>query len=816
METPSAGNPTHSEDNPLIPKLREIVDAGWIEPAPGMVLGHYRLLEAIGEGGFAVVWRAENSVSNTTSALKIFKPHEFEPEDRLDAGVRFIEGTTAMQRLRDCDYVVRIHHGPEISNNYLWFAMEYIPEGDLSVALASHKLSDAERFDVVDSLITAITSAHELKIRHRDIRPQNILLRREHGKTIAVLADFDIAYYDHVLRSRKSTSVKMGVPRYWPTDVFSAGERDIRERLRRYGNDLYALCAVVFDLFIGQQESFPDPRSRASFRRLLDSSARTKKRPSGQHSLDSRRRNGLSRFLSLGLAHVERERFTTIQDVRSHWKNVSRESTFILVLSSVFLISLALDFGILADYAWGMMRSSPILRQLAIAVSSVLALVTGGGLAAWLVAQVRTRTPRWRLFVGEIISGKPKIATSLVVGAILVSVFLLSKTIQSRRRVEYSLIGAAKCAVLDRDGRRGVEIHTNDAIPATIKGDYPILECPFDGSAPVILPHSWLAHRVSIRRMQRAERPMADVPPPAPTHLLLVPDEWDPLSESEIRIRLVREIRHSSLLVRFINETFNNRLPSSLALFGDPSKWTEQPDETNKAAIVELRSRLSRLRDRETADDAPVVNAIRAHFSMLSLDCAAGTNYYVRALPEHPAFVRIWATDILRCLGRRSDSDRVREVTSLVPSAEGDLAGLLIRILNQPRYYGGESVLPNSAAVWLMGTNAEWTASRGAFVNLVMRHSSRCEFVKTALRISAKFPGDALLWENIKLLLSDLERPREKRGYELRRCLSVPELLREAVETQKSRDPAEVAKAIARIEILQRREPRTDRVRDRP
>ena len=86
METPSAGNPTHSEDNPLIPKLREIVDAGWIEPAPGMVLGHYRLLEAIGEGGFAVVWRAENSVSNTTSALKIFKPHEFEPEDRLDAG----------------------------------------------------------------------------------------------------------------------------------------------------------------------------------------------------------------------------------------------------------------------------------------------------------------------------------------------------------------------------------------------------------------------------------------------------------------------------------------------------------------------------------------------------------------------------------------------------------------------------------------------------------------------------------------------------------------------------------------------------------
>jgi hypothetical protein len=64
-----------------------------------MQLGDYLLLEAVGQGGYAIVWRAEDTRANTQAAIKIFRPEGFPEATRRDAAMRFHEGAVAMRRL---------------------------------------------------------------------------------------------------------------------------------------------------------------------------------------------------------------------------------------------------------------------------------------------------------------------------------------------------------------------------------------------------------------------------------------------------------------------------------------------------------------------------------------------------------------------------------------------------------------------------------------------------------------------------------------------------------------------------------------------
>lgn len=299
---------TAQEELPtLATRVDWLLGAPWVDARIGDRIGDYLLLDAIGQGGYAIVWRAEDIRSHTHAAIKILSPFGFPDASRKDAAIRFYEGTNVMRKLSSAENIVRIIDGPFFSGCYLWFAMEFVEQGDLSKALQRGELSNDEKVKIVDDLIKAVNVAHKSGIRHRDIRPQNILLKRSTNGLTAVLADFDIAYYEHVLKARESTSQPQGVSRYMPPEIFGASQQDLKNVLRRYENDLYALCVVVFDMF-SNDASLPSDRTEGAFASVLPK------------EIEANLRNCIARLCAQGLKFNPSHRFRTIAEISATWQ----------------------------------------------------------------------------------------------------------------------------------------------------------------------------------------------------------------------------------------------------------------------------------------------------------------------------------------------------------------------------------------------------------------------------------------------------------------------------------------------------------------
>lgn len=305
---PPRGALAATERKRLEESIRTVLAGPSHELEPGDTVGPYRLLQAIGEGAFARVWLAHDNRADTRAAVKVFRPLGFPESERHDAAVRFHEGAAAMRKLNAPARIVQLHEGPSISEGHLWFAMEFLEDGDLSKALQANRLNTADKLQVVADLIEAVSIAHAGGVRHRDLRPQNVLLKRDAHVVRAVLADFDIAYYDHVLRSRESTVSPLGVVRYTPPEIFGASPEDMKDLLRQYSNDLYALAVVVFDMFAGKP-SLPAERSPKRLEELLRRSA----------DVDARTRRHIATFCAGGLGTSQEQRYRTIDEARSAW-----------------------------------------------------------------------------------------------------------------------------------------------------------------------------------------------------------------------------------------------------------------------------------------------------------------------------------------------------------------------------------------------------------------------------------------------------------------------------------------------------------------
>lgn len=207
-------------------RVREIVRrvAGSTkQPYEGLVLDRFQLIQEIGDGSYGVVYEAIDRLAPTTRvAVKVFRTKATDDHARQHAAVRFFRGVIAMHELRDARRIVSVVHGPIVTAEFLWFAMEYWPERDVMTWLQEHDADDGELVRVFDDMIEALRAAHthKKKVVHRDIRPQNVVVRLDGGTYEAALTDFDLAYYDYALGQAGSTTVApVGNSRYLPTDV---------------------------------------------------------------------------------------------------------------------------------------------------------------------------------------------------------------------------------------------------------------------------------------------------------------------------------------------------------------------------------------------------------------------------------------------------------------------------------------------------------------------------------------------------------------------------------------------------------------------
>jgi len=199
----------------------------------GDTIGHYRVLEKLGEGGMGVVYKAEDTRLRRLVALK-FLSARTAPEAQAEA--RFLREAQAGGGL-DHPNVCRVH-GLEEHEGRAFIVMAFV-EGESLARRIRSGLKLGEALDIAIQVGEALKAAHERGILHRDVKPANILVGAE---GTAKLTDFGIAFVRDRSRLTLPGTV-MGTLTYMAPEQLRAEDADPRTDIWALGVVLYEMCA---------------------------------------------------------------------------------------------------------------------------------------------------------------------------------------------------------------------------------------------------------------------------------------------------------------------------------------------------------------------------------------------------------------------------------------------------------------------------------------------------------------------------------------------------------------------------------------------
>jgi serine/threonine-protein kinase len=201
----------------------------------GTPFGRYRLLELLGRGGMGEVWRAHDTATNRTVAIKLLPPHLAE-DDRFVQ--RFRREAETAARLNN-PHIIPIHTYGEIDGR-LYVDMRLIEGRDLDKVLGEGPLEPGRAVRIIEQVATALQAAHKVGLVHRDVKPSNILLDEN---DFAYLIDFGIARgVDQTSLTTAGTMI--GSWHYMAPERMAAQEADARA-------DIYALTCVLYECLTG-------------------------------------------------------------------------------------------------------------------------------------------------------------------------------------------------------------------------------------------------------------------------------------------------------------------------------------------------------------------------------------------------------------------------------------------------------------------------------------------------------------------------------------------------------------------------------------
>src|SRR4029079_2603352 len=148
------------------------VDHQPLAEPPGTVVGPYKLLEQIGEGGFGVVFMAEQQRPvRRKVALKVLKPGM----DTRQVVARF-EAERQALALMDHPHIAKVHDGGTTDTGRPYFVMELVKGLPLTDYCDRERLTTRQRLELFLSVCQAVQHAHQKGIIHRDLKPSNVLV----------------------------------------------------------------------------------------------------------------------------------------------------------------------------------------------------------------------------------------------------------------------------------------------------------------------------------------------------------------------------------------------------------------------------------------------------------------------------------------------------------------------------------------------------------------------------------------------------------------------------------------------------------------
>jgi serine/threonine protein kinase/tetratricopeptide (TPR) repeat protein len=217
-----------------------------VSEGSGTVIDEYKLLEQIGEGGFGVVFMAEQQEPiRRKVALKVLKPGM----DSRQVIARF-EAERQALALMDHPNIAKVLDGGQAASGRPYFVMDLVKGMPITDYCDQNQLTPRERLELFVHVCQAVQHAHQKGIIHRDLKPSNILVTLHDGTPVPKIIDFGISkalgqqLTDKTLYTGFAQLV--GTPLYMSPEQAALSGLDVDTR-----SDIYSLGVLLYELLTG-------------------------------------------------------------------------------------------------------------------------------------------------------------------------------------------------------------------------------------------------------------------------------------------------------------------------------------------------------------------------------------------------------------------------------------------------------------------------------------------------------------------------------------------------------------------------------------
>ena len=227
---------------------------------PGTIIGPYKLLEQIGEGGFGVVFMAEQTHPvRRKVALKVLKPGM----DTRQVVARF-EAERQALAIMDHPNIARVFDGGATDSGRPYFVMELVKGLPITEYCDQNHLTPRQRLELFVSVCQAVQHAHQKGIIHRDLKPSNVLVTVHDTTPVVKVIDFGVAkalgqaLTDMTLFTGFAQMI--GTPLYMSPEQAGQSGLDVDTR-----SDIYSLGVLLYELLTGMTPFDKERFKRAAY-----------------------------------------------------------------------------------------------------------------------------------------------------------------------------------------------------------------------------------------------------------------------------------------------------------------------------------------------------------------------------------------------------------------------------------------------------------------------------------------------------------------------------------------------------------------------